>query len=188
MKALRIGSATLALLAMFAVSASAQGGPEISVEARAGIGLPLSDIGDVIDLGLNFGGGVMVGIGPNNAIKLMAEGDFGIQKGAELVGIQLPDWNILHIMGKVGYDVLAAQGGQASLILNAGGGLMVLSPDGGESASKIAVGGGAKIGYAVTPQVTIFASPQGHIAFTEGSSSLVFPMTAGVRVTFPSGG
>ena len=63
MKALRIGSATLVLLALFAVSASAQNGPEISVEARGGIALPTFDIADAADPGIAFGGGVMVSLG-----------------------------------------------------------------------------------------------------------------------------
>jgi len=179
MRTLRISAATLFAALVLTVSASAQ--TQVSFEARGGFAVPTFDISDAADPGPVFGGGLMVHVG--SGVKLMADADFGLHPGAN----NGPDVNVYHFMGKIGYDVLASQGGPVSLILNAGAGIMMFDVDvaGADAETYFGINAGAKIGYAVTPQVTIFASPQGDIAFSDDpSTSWVWPFAAGVRFTF----
>ncbi len=176
------GSRVLAVTGMLSVlaasAAAAQtNGPQFFIEARGGVNVPTFDVADVVDAGVGVGGTFGVMVAPK--VWLMAEADVGFHGSA----VNGPDTDVLHVMGKVGYTVFENE--QVSILLNAGAGLMNFSVDGGGSTTDAAIGVGGKLAISVSEQVAIVISPQGDIAFTEGSTSWVWPFTAGFRVTFP---
>ena len=115
----------------------------------------------------------------------MAEGDFGFHNSSLPTG---PDINVFHYIGKVGYTILENR--RLSILVNAGAGAMTFDIDGGDSFTYPAINVGGKIAYKVSPQVALILSPQGDIAFSDEaetgtSNSWVWPISAGLRLSFP---
>jgi hypothetical protein len=161
-------------------------GRRVTIEARAGLNVPTFDISDAVDAGPSFGIGAAVQLRPR--VYLLGDFDLGFHSGAGLPGgTSAPDVKVYHYMAKVGYQLLAEGSSPWSVIVNAGAGAMTFDVDGAGSNTYPAINVGAKIGYRVSPRVSLLLSPQGDIAFTKDAevgttNAWVWPFTAGVRV------
>jgi Outer membrane protein beta-barrel domain len=176
-----------ALLLAIATPASAQVAERrVTLEVRGGLNVPTFDIGDAVDAGPSIGAGAAVQVAPR--WWLMGDVDLGFHSGAEVVsGFEGPDVNVAHYVAKVGYSLLPEGSSPWSVIVNAGAGALTFDTDGGSSSTYPAINVGAKIGYRLTPRVSLVLSPQGDIAFTDEdevgtSNAWVWPFTAGIRV------
>jgi hypothetical protein len=162
--------------------------PKWYLEARGGSTVPTFDIADAVDAGPSFGAGVGVRIAPR--IWLMGDVDFGFHPGADLVaGTPGPDVDVYHFMAKAGVELLRPGTSPWSVVVNLGAGAVNFRPEGGEARTYPAINAGAKIGYQVSPRVTLLLSPQGDIAFTDEdelgtTNAWVWPFTAGARINF----
>jgi hypothetical protein len=162
--------------------------PRWYLEARAGSSVPTFDIADAVEAGPSFGAGV--GVRVARRIWLMGDVDFGFHPGADLAaGASGPDVNVYHFMAKAGVELLRPGTSPWSVVLNLGAGAVNFRPDGGDAKTYPAINAGAKIGYQVSPRITLLLSPQGDIAFTDEdelgtSNAWVWPFTAGARVNF----
>jgi len=187
-------SAICCLLALPA-SAAAQGlsggtarEPTVMVEARGGLNVPTFDIADAVDAGPSFGIGAAVRVAPR--VYLLGDVDLGFHSGASVAGgASGPDVKVYHYMAKLGYDLVPASDSRWSLLVNAGAGALTFDPDGAQSHTYPAINVGAKLGYRLTPRLSLVLSPQGDIAFTKEaelgtSNAWVWPFTAGIRAAF----
>jgi hypothetical protein len=179
-------AASVALLTIpSAARAQAEPG-RVTLEARGGLNVPTFDISDAVDAGPSVGIGAAVQIRPR--VYLLGDVDLGFHSGADLPGgASAPDVKVYHYMAKVGYALLAEGSSPWSLIVNAGAGAMTFDVDGAGSNTYPAINVGAKIGYRVSPRVSLLLSPQGDIAFTKDaelgtSNAWVWPFTAGIRL------
>jgi hypothetical protein len=160
--------------------------PRVTIEGRAGLNVPTFDISDAVDAGPSFGIGAGVQLRPR--LYLLGDVDLGFHSGANLAGgLEAPDVKVYHYMAKVGYEVLSAGSSPWSVIVNAGAGALTFDPDGASSKTYPAINVGAKIGYRLSPRVSLLLSPQGDIAFTRDDelgtdNAWVWPFTAGVRL------
>ncbi|HET6837661.1 MAG TPA: outer membrane beta-barrel protein [Gemmatimonadales bacterium] len=162
--------------------------PTWYLEARAGSSVPTFNISDAVDAGPSFGAGVGFRVAPR--IWLMGDVDFGFHPGADLApGISEPDVDVYHFMAKAGVELLRPGTSPWSVVVNLGAGVLNFRPDAAEAKTYPAINAGAKIGYRVSPRITLLLSPQGDIAFTDEdelgtSNAWVWPFTAGARVNF----
>lgn len=190
MRTLRNMLAVVAALGLMVGTAAAQESG-VMFEVHGGIALPTFDIDDIADLGPLVGGGIWYS--PVDQRWLVgAEADFGFHSGATLDGVDGPDVNVYHFMGKAGYVVYTSADGKFSLMLNAGAGIMMFDVDAfdvlgvsvdPDSETYFAINAGAKFMYMVADQVNIVVSPQGDIAFSDApSTSWVWPLSAGVQI------
>jgi hypothetical protein len=176
------------MLAAATTAEAQEGQRRLTLEARGGFNVPTFDISDAVDGGPSVG----VGLGYQLSPKVWLLGDFdaGFHSGAAITGgVEAPDVNVYHYIGKVGYSVVPEGTSSWSVILNAGAGAMTFDVDGGTSNTYPAINVGAKIAYRLSPQVSFLLSPQGDIAFTDEAevgttNSWVWPFTAGLRVGF----
>lgn len=181
-----LAAASVTLLTIPSASRAQAEGGRVTIEARGGLNVPTFDISDAVDPGPSFGIGAAVEIRPR--VYLMGDVDLGFHSGAGLAGgASAPDVKVYHYMAKVGYRVLAEGASPWSVIVNAGAGAMTFDADGPGSNTYPAINVGAKIGYRLSPRVSLLLSPQGDIAFTKDdelgtSSAWVWPFTAGVRL------
>jgi hypothetical protein len=161
----------------------------VTLEARGGFNVPTFDIADAVE------GGPSVGVGAGFQLSprwwLLGDVDLGFHSGAKLVGgATAPDVDVYHYMAKVGYSVMPeSEASPWSVIVNAGAGAMTFAVDGGTSNTYPAINVGAKIGYRLSPNLSLVLSPQGDIAFSDETdvgttNSWVWPFTAGLRVGF----
>ena len=193
-RALRALSALSCLLALPA-GAAAQGlsggtavEPKVMLEARGGMNVPTFDIADAVDAGPSFGIGAAVRIAPR--VYLMGDVDLGFHSGASLPGGGSgPEVNVYHYIAKLGYDLVPASDSRWSLLVNAGAGALTFDVDGAQSHTYPAINVGAKVGYRLTPRLSLVLSPQGDIAFSKEaelgtSNAWVWPFTAGIRASF----
>lgn len=183
------GAALLAGLMLLGIASSADAQwaeQRVTIEGRGGLNVPTFDISDAVDPGPSFGAGVAVQFAPR--LWLMGDVDLGFHSGAELGGgSEGPDVKVYHYVAKVGYELLSAGQSPWSVIVNAGAGALTFDVDGAGSNTYPAINVGAKIGYRLSPRVSLVLSPQGDIAFTDDedvgtSSAWVWPFTAGIRV------
>jgi outer membrane protein with beta-barrel domain len=160
--------------------------PRAFIEARGGVNVPTFDITDAADPGASVGAGL--GVRLTSRLWLLADADFGFHSGNELApGVETPDVNVYHYMGKLGYELIATETSKWSFIVNAGAGAMTFDVDGVDSYTFPAINVGAKISYELTPRFSFVLSPQGDIAFTDEddlgtTDAWVWPFTAGIRV------
>jgi hypothetical protein len=179
-------AASVTLLTIPSAARAQAGGGRVTIEARGGLNVPTFGISDAVDAGPSFGIGAAVQVRPR--VYLLGDVDLGFHPGAGLPGgASAPDVKVYHYMAKVGYQVLAEGTSPWSVIVNAGAGAMTFDVDGSGSKTYPAINVGAKIGYRVSPRVSLLLSPQGDIAFTKDaelgtSSAWVWPFTAGVRL------
>jgi hypothetical protein len=167
--------------------ARAQAEPSrVTLEARGGLSVPTFGIADAVDAAPSVGLGLAVQVRPR--VYLLGDLDLGFHSGGGLTaGGSAPDVKVYHYMAKVGYLLLAEGSSPWSVIVNAGAGAMTFDVDGAGSNTYPAINVGAKIGYRVSPRVSLLLSPQGDIAFTKNdelgtSNAWVWPFTAGIRV------
>jgi hypothetical protein len=189
MRNIRIGTVLLSGLLLLGLGSTAQAQlaeRRVTVEARGGLNVPTFDISDAVDAGPSFGVGAAVQFAPR--LWLMGDVDLGFHSGADLQGgMQGPDVNVYHYVAKLGYELVSAGQSPWSVIVNAGAGALTFDVDGVGSSTYPAINVGAKIGYRLSPRVSLVLSPQGDIAFTDDqevgtSDAWVWPFTAGVRI------
>jgi hypothetical protein len=174
------------LLTLPPAAAAQDPAPRVTIEGRAGLNVPTFDISDAVDAGPSFGIGAGVQLRPR--LYLLGDVDLGFHSGANPAGgLEAPDVKVYHYMAKVGYEVLSAGSSPWSVIVNAGAGALTFDPDGASSKTYPAINVGAKIGYRLSPRVSLLLSPQGDIAFTKDdelgtNNAWVWPFTAGVRL------
>ena len=175
------------MLLGIASSAQAQAAERrVSFEAQGGLNVPTFDISDAVDAGPSVGLGAAVRFAPK--LWLMGDVDLGFHSGAELAGGgQTPDVKVYHYVAKLGYELLSDGQSHWSVIVNAGAGALTFEADGAGSNTYPAINVGAKIGYRLSPRLSLVLSPQGDIAFTDDkelgtNNSWVWPFTAGVRI------
>ncbi|MDX1578779.1 MAG: outer membrane beta-barrel protein [Gemmatimonadota bacterium] len=173
-------TAAMGLIAGFALAAPSAA--QVDINARAGLGVPTFDIDDAADPGFNVGGGIAIGL----TERLFARGnvDFGFHPGAN----DGPDVDVRHYIAGVGL-LLTDPANPFYISVNLGAGALNFDIDveGVESTTSFAINAGAEIGYWVSEQFSIFASPQGDIAFTDEAelgtdNAWVWPFTAGIKV------
>ena len=175
------------MLLGIASTAQAQGAERrVSIEARGGVNVPTFDISDAVDAGPSVGLGAGVRFAPK--LWLMGDVDLGFHSGAELAGGgAAPDVRVYHYVAKLGYELLSDGQSPWSVIVNAGAGALTFDAGGAGSNTYPAINVGAKIGYRLSPRLSLLLSPQGDIAFTDDkelgtNNSWVWPFTAGVRI------
>lgn len=194
-------TAVMALAAAGAAEAQVTRDRPLSFNVRGGVNVPTFDIADVAEAGPSFGVGLKYAL--SDRFFLRASGDFGFHSGADLVSggttVELPDVNVYHYIGGVGYR-LTPPDSRLYASVNLGGGAMTLDVDaeGAESFTYFAINAGGEIGYRVSRNVSLFLSPQGDIAFVgddeldpndvvfpddEIDTAWVWPFTAGVEIT-----
>ena len=150
--------------------------------------MPTFDIEDAVDPGPSVGAGL--GVRLTQQLWFFADADVGFHSGAELAGgLEGPDVNVYHFIGKLGYEIVSPETSGLSVILNAGGGALTFDGDGADANTYPAVNVGAKIAYQVSPRFALLLSPQGDIAFTDEDevgtdNAWVWPFTAGLRIGF----
>jgi hypothetical protein len=184
----RLPAAVAALGLMLGMAGSAAAQSRAALEVHGGLNVPTFDIADVAKAGPSFGGGLALKVAPK--LWLMGEADFGSHKGAEIgLGVDGPDVDVFHFMGKVGYDVFTSANGKWTLMLNAGGGMMSFDVDVPAAPTRryFAINAGAKLTYAISQNLDFVFSPQGDIAFTKkselgSSTAWVWPVSAGIRL------
>jgi hypothetical protein len=181
-----LGAASVILLSIPSAAQTQAEGGKVTLEARGGLNVPTFDISDAVDAGPSVGVGAAVQIRPR--VYLLGDVDLGFHSGAGLPGgASGPDVKVYHYMAKVGYELLADGASPWSVIVNAGAGAMTFDVDGAGSNTYPAINVGAKIGYRVSPRLSLLLSPQGDIAFTKDaelgtSNAWVWPFTAGIRL------
>jgi outer membrane protein with beta-barrel domain len=189
MRSIRSAAVLLSGLMLLGIASPAQAQwaeRRVTIEGRGGFNVPTFDISDAVDAGPSFGAGAAVQFAPR--LWLMGDVDLGFHSGADLAGGgQGPDVNVYHYVAKLGYELLSSGQSPWSVILNAGAGALTFDVDGAGSNTYPAINVGAKIGYRLSPRVTLLLSPQGDIAFTDDavvgtSNAWVWPFTAGVRI------
>lgn len=185
---LRTITIALGVAALPAVALAQNGQPRVSLEVRGGANVPTFDIADAAKTGPSFGGGLDLKLG--SRFHLLAEGDFGFHKGADLpAGGSGPDVDVFHFIGKVGIDLLDEETTPWIFMVNAGAGALSFSVEGASTFTYPAINVGAKIGYRVSDHFAVIVSPQGDIAFSDAAelgtdNSWVWPFAAGFRVRF----
>ncbi|UCD23514.1 MAG: porin family protein, partial [Gemmatimonadota bacterium] len=182
MRLSRIASATLLVTAMMATTLTAQRKLN-AVEVRGGVAVPGFDFADVSNPGPTFGVGYRYN--PTGAVWVMFDADYSSQPAAD-EGIRT---TIVHLIGKVGVD-LTNRSNPWSFILNVGAGVMLFDFDTETTPfdNKTYFGSnlGAKAGYAVSPNITVYLNAQADMALSESSGAIptsntwVFPLTAGL--------
>lgn len=174
---------TLGALGVLTSTASAQVDKAVSLELRAVAMTPTFGIADDERVGADVGAGFGLGLGYrlSPAVRLMADFDMASH------GTEIGDVNTYHYMGKIGFDVVRS--GSVTLTLNAGAGLVSISPDGGDALNYFAINAGAKLGIRLGSAVELLISPQGDIAFSDEdevltSASWIWPLGIGLRFSF----
>jgi Outer membrane protein beta-barrel domain len=189
MRRIRSGTVLLSGLVLLGSASTAQAQwaeRRVTIEGRGGFNVPTFDISNAVDGGPSFGAGGAVQFAPR--LWLMGDVDLGFHSGAELPGGGTgPDVNVYHYVAKLGYELLSPGQSPWSVIVNAGAGALTFDVDGAGSNTYPAINVGAKIGYRLSPRVTLLLSPQGDIAFSDDeevgtSNAWVWPFTAGVRI------
>jgi hypothetical protein len=189
MRSIRSAAVLLSGLMLLGIASPAQAQwaeRRVTIEGRGGFNVPTFDISDAVDAGPSFGAGAAVQFAPR--LWLMGDVDLGFHSGADLAGGgQAPDVNVYHYVAKLGYELLSSGQSPWSVIVNAGAGALTFDVDGAGSNTYPAINVGAKIGYRLSPRVTLLLSPQGDIAFTDDavvgtSNAWVWPFTAGLRI------
>ncbi|KPJ90456.1 MAG: hypothetical protein AMS18_10875 [Gemmatimonas sp. SG8_17] len=180
MRTLPTGLLALTLVSGFAASAY----PQISrhgLEVRGGVAIPAFDFADVSKPGPAFGLGYQ--FHPTGNWLVMFDADYSSQP-ADDDGLKV---TIYHFLGKLGID-LVDRASPWSFILNAGAGLLLFDFEQEIFGTKRYFGTnfGAKVGYAPTERVTVYANVQADVAFSESSGLIptsnawVWPVTLGL--------
>lgn len=178
---------TSTAMGVVAVLASAgAAAAQVDVSARAGLGVPTFDIADAADVGFDVGAGV--GIWLSDRVVARGNVDLGFHPGAETDGVEGPDVDVRHYIAGLGL-LLTDPANPFYVIVNAGAGALTfdLDVEGAESSTSFAINAGAELGYWLSDSFSVFASPQGDIAFTDEdelgtSNAWVWPFTAGLKV------
>jgi hypothetical protein len=163
---------------------------QVTLNARAGIGVPTGDVADAAKTGFDLGGGLGVMLGER--VELRANIDYSLHGGEEVSGVAGPDVDVLHLIGGIGV-LLTNPDDPFYVSINAGAGALSFNIDaeGVDTETYFAINAGAEIGYWVLDNLAIFASPQGDIAFADEDvlgtdAAFVWPFTGGLKVRLGS--
>lgn len=167
------------------------GGSEFEVDARGGISLPVSDLGDVADPGASFGLGATYWV--HERIGVRVNGDAGLLTGLDAdetgSGFESPDLDLYRYTGGVvarltpretRWDVTANLGaGGATYSSDDFAAGTLVNPVTGEavqdfSSTYFSTTGGLKIGYDVTERVAVFAGGQAYLDFADEEDTAIF--------------
>jgi outer membrane protein with beta-barrel domain len=179
------GLAILALAGTFQPAAAQMPARRFFLEGLGGAVVPTFDISDVAKTGWAVGG--TLGYHLNDRWQVMGEFDYGRHKDEATGNVNI---NTLHYIGKVGYSLTGPKERGWEAAVNLGAGAVTFDVQGApQNFTYFAINAGAKIGYNFNPQVAFIVSPQGDIAFSDEtevgtSNSWVWPVTAGLRVSF----
>jgi hypothetical protein len=184
MRISRVGAAVLLFLVLAAATGRAQI-PRNALEVRGGVAVPVGDFTDVSKLGPTFGVGYQYN--PSGSVLVMFDADYSSQPAAD-DGFKT---TILYFIGKVGVD-LVDRSSPWSLVVNAGGGMMLFNFDRELFDNKTYFGTnfGLKAGRAMSRNLTIYLNAQADMALSESSGAIptsntwVVPVTAGLRYGF----
>lgn len=121
--------------------------PSWSFDLRAGLALPVGDLGDFQDPGLSLGAGTGYHFNPRLSGRLDLDLNFlkGISNG---LVFETPGLNAYHLLGGLSYQVTPPTSG-LFVDLYAGAGLARLSFDGSDSETKFNYAGAIKVGTAI---------------------------------------
>ena len=177
-----IGAAVLGA-ACIAQPLAAQDKAGVFVEGLAGAAVPTFEIADAIGTGTAFGGTIGIRFG---SWVTMAEFDYGMHDAERVEGVEI---STQHYIAKIGYSVTGQRDRGFEAIINLGGGVVTFDVEDGDSYTYPAINAGAKLSYSFNPTFAVVLSPQGDIAFSDDeevatSNAWVWPVTAGVRVSF----
>ena len=199
----------LAVLAILAVPSDGLGQAtgKVSVDARVGVSLPAGTLADLTDIGGTAGASLAWNFHPNWAIR--ADFDYmRLDDGADDLGVTLsPPMNMMFLGGsfEVNFNAPRLQEHPFKFMLNVGAGVMKMKvddtfdpghPANGFDHTYPTIQGGAKIGYQVEPWLNLFVNGTAYLVIIKsGDTSVfpipdtfdhawVFPVTAGVRLTF----
>ena len=176
----RVSLAAAVALVTVTVSAEPATGQdsEISVDPRAGLEFPVGGLSEIHSFGFTGGVGVSFAIHPH--INLRGDFDAGILN--EKSGIQTPSLTVLHYNAGIEFDFTAPEFQEFPLSFrwNLGAGATTLTGDesfaGAEdvdfSQTYPSITTGAKIGYALTPRIELFAGGSLHLIFAEESETV----------------
>jgi hypothetical protein len=167
----------------------------IEVDARGGISLPVSDLGDVADPGASFGLGATYWV--SERIGVRVNGDAGLLTGLDAdetgSGFESPDLDLYRYTGGVAarltpretrWDVTANLGaGGATYSSDDFAAGTLVNPVTGEavqdfSGTYFSTTGGLKIGYDVTERVAVFAGGQAYLDFADEEDTAIFSEVA----------
>ena len=182
--------ATGVLLGVLALPHAAQaqraggGSNPFDIDARAGVTLPASDIGDVADPGASFGLGLTYWFHHRLGVRL--NGDLGLLSGLDAdetgTSSESPDIDVWrYTLGIVGRITPPASRWDITANLGAGG--VSYSSDefeGGPVAGQdlsetyFSGTGGVRIGYDVTPSIGLFVGAQAYYDFLDEDDTAAF--------------
>lgn len=186
------------VVALAPVEAEAQGmmmddGSALSVDARGGIAVPVSDLGDIADVGPTVGVGIAYRVHPRVSIR--ADGDLDLYGGADFEAASAeqpaaPDLSLWHFSGGLEFDVTRPDASRWNVTVNAGAGATTIdtdpfvggavdNPETGQSElsfneTYFTANGGVKIGYAVNEMLDVYGGAQWYLSFADEQDTAVF--------------
>jgi opacity protein-like surface antigen len=191
MKRFFVFALTLALVAIFALSASAaERKGMIGVGVGGGLLLPMGDFGDAFKMGWRAGAGV--GYFLTNEIMLGAAGAYSQNKVDDTTGVGDATFKMMQY-GVFGKYMFKMQNDKIAPYVKAGLGFYngkVSVSGGGSSASNTDMGinGGVGAMFSVSPTASIFVEGAYHNVFSDPSSTNFITGTAGVAFMFGGSG
>ncbi|MFQ5690289.1 MAG: hypothetical protein ACE5HQ_08455 [Gemmatimonadota bacterium] len=159
---------------------SAQEKGEVDLSFFGGVGVPVSDLQDLFDVGPAFGVDVDYYLGSRLAVRLEGSGEALSGVDDLPSGNQPPDLTLVHGTLGLKYRLIAPATSRFSVDVNAGGGITVFSTERviiaqNNQAAEIdisktypAINGGVRIGYDVSDLINVFVG--GSIDLTFGDS------------------
>lgn len=174
----------LAVAALLGSTSQAAAQHKLSIEGRGGIAIPASDLADLEDIGPTFGLGLSYSLSPRIALRI--DGDVDLLSGVDSDGSgpEAPDMNIYHYNAGLTFRLLNPDTNRWALDANLGAGLSTLDADsfelGGEtvdfSETYFTANGGLKLGYEITPRVSVFLGGQAYLIFADEEDTAVFSL------------
>lgn len=193
--------AVLALTLALAGTADAQQVP-IVVDGRAGIGLPISDLGDLVDPGPAFNFGVSFGISDRFLIR--ADGGAELYEGIELgeplgnEGINDFEVDLIHFHGGGTYYLVPPEDDSRFFVSLTGMGGVTnfnvprLAASVGNDAIEFelselypSASGGVSLGYAVHEQVSLYLDGHTYLVFGDEEDTAEVIQVAGAVADVP---
>ena len=181
--------ATVAVLALLVGSTPAQAQVEkpLFIEGYGAFVIPTGDYADAVKASPGVGAGF--GFYASPAIVLMGNFNWGFMSAKEPI---FPKQDLFSAFAMVGYDLTAAQPDVGVILFGGVGGTQFKTkPETGdsESTTKLAINGGAKATFWVSPQFGIMGAANVAFSFTSDSetgagNTVFFPLTFGLAVRF----
>lgn len=172
----------LAAILSLPTAGIAQSDRGVSFEIRGGVNVPTFDIADVADAGPSFGGGINIPLNENWGLRGGVDAGFHDSDADENITI-----TVIHYIAGLEYRYLPPTS-RWMLAANVGAGALTFDIEDGDSFTYPAINIGGRLGYAVSPMVSIFGSVQGDIAFSDENeittdNAWVWPLAFGVEIS-----